>query len=337
MKKIALALLLLGACSDDATNSAQNNGEQDTGMDAVLLADGGNDTGSALDSGSDALADAQNDSATESDAQVPVDLSPLGGDRPVTPILPDAYDSNAKHPLLIILHGYGASGALQRIYFRTDSVQDDLNMIVLAPDGTTNATAQKFWNASDYCCDFQDTQVDDVAYITGLITEAKARFNVDDKRVFLMGHSNGGFMSYRMACERPDLIAGIVSLAGAMPLDTSACTPSEPVAVAQVHGTADGTIFYAGLAASAVSVGYPSARESLAFWTDYNGCDTTANTPDAIDISSEIGSETDIESFPGCTGGASELWTINLGSHIPGLNQEFPVKAMEFLLAHPKP
>jgi polyhydroxybutyrate depolymerase len=331
MKKIALALLLLGACSDDATNSAQNNGEQDTGMDAVLLADSGGDSGSTLDAQADAQADALNDAGAESDAQVPVDLSPLGGDRPVTPILPDAYDSNAKHPLLIILHGYGATGAVQRFYFKTDSVQDNLNMIVLAPDGTTNASSQKFWNASDFCCDFEDTQVDDVAYITGLITEAKERFNVDDKRVFLMGHSNGGFMSYRMACERSDLIAGIVSLAGAMPLDTSACTPSEPVAVAQVHGTADTTILYAGQA------GYPSARESIAFWTNHNGCDTSANTPDAIDISAEIGSETDIESFPGCTGGASELWTINLGSHIPGLNQEFPVKAMEFLLAHPKP
>jgi len=337
MKKLAFALLLLGACSDDAATSAQNNGEHDIGMDAILLADGGADTTSSLDASDDAQADALNDAGTESDAQIPVDLSPLGGDRPVTPILPEDYDSNEKHPLLIILHGYGATGAIQRVYFRTDSVQDDLNMIVLAPDGTTDASAKKFWNASDYCCDLFKTGVDDVTYITGLITEAKARFNVDEKRVFLLGHSNGGFMSYRMACERPDLIAGIVSLAGAMPLDTSACTPTEPVAVAEIHGTADTTILYGGALATAFSAGYPSARESVAFWTDYNGCDTTANTPDAIDISSEIGAETDIESFPGCTGGASELWTINLGPHIPGLNQEFPVKVMEFLLAHPKP
>ena len=335
MKKIALALLLLAACSDDATNSAQNNGEQDTGIDAISVNDvsvDGDNTTSA-DAGTDALDDAM----TESDAEVVVDLSPLGGDRPVTPLLPDAYNANQKHPLLIILHGYSASGALQRIYFRTDSVQDDLNMIVLAPDGTTNTSAQKFWNASDYCCDFGNTQVDDVAYITGLITEAKQRFNVDEKRVFLMGHSNGGFMSYRMACERADLIAGIVSLAGAMPFDTSSCTPTEPVAVAQVHGTADGTILYNGLLATAVTAGYPSASDSLGFWVDHNGCDITPETPDAIDISAELGNETDIAAYPSCTGGAAELWTMNLASHIPGLNPEFPVKAMEFLLAHPKP
>ncbi len=334
MKKLAIALLLLAACSDDATNSAQNNGEQDTGTDATSSADVSVDTGSTeADAGSDVLDDA----STEPDANIIVDLSPLGGDRPVTPILPEPYISSEKHPLLIILHGYGASGALQRIYFRTDSVQDDVNMIVLAPDGTTNATAQKFWNASDYCCDFANTEVDDVAYITGLIAEAKQRFNVDEKRVFLMGHSNGGFMSYRIACERPDLIAGIISLAGAMPLDTSSCTPTEPVAVAQVHGTADTTIFFNGLAESAVSAGYPSASKSLDFWIDHNGCDTTPETKDAIDISAELGAETDIDASPNCTGGAAELWTMNLAGHIPGLNFDFPVKAMEFLLAHPKP
>ena len=83
------------------------------------------------------------------------------------------------------------------------------------------------------------------------MAKVQARYPVDSRRVFVLGHSNGGYMSHRMACDHADLIAGIVSLAGAAYDDPPAgelplprCRPSEPVAVLEVHGMADGTVRY---------------------------------------------------------------------------------------------
>lgn len=344
MKKLVLILFLVTACSDDAATSTQNN-THDVGTDVTYdgaqsdsdtttgTTDSGNDNGT--NNGTTQDDDAGN---TSSDVnEEPPDLSPLGGDRPVTPVLPTEYAANVAHPLVIVLHGYSADSTFQNAYFKITSVQDEFDFVLLSPDGLKNSYTMQYWNATDYCCDLEGSGVDDVGYISGIIEEAKHRFNIDPKRVFLIGHSNGGFMSYRMACDRADLIAGIVSLAGAMPYDDSVCEPSEPVAVAQVHGTADTTISYYGLFPTLVTPGYPSARTSVEFWRDFNGCDEDPLDRDAIDISSGVGTETDVEYYPNCQGGAGELWTINFGPHIPNLNADFPRKSLEFLLAHPKP
>ena len=89
------------------------------------------------------------------------------------------------------------------------------------PDGTIDRWGNRFWNATDACCDFGNTGVDDAGYLRGVIEEIARRFAVDRKRVYLIGHSNGGFMAYRMACQSADLIAGIASLAGTTFLEPS--------------------------------------------------------------------------------------------------------------------
>src|SRR5207302_1025248 len=79
-----------------------------------------------------------------------------------------------------------------------------------------------------------------------LAAEIGARYKVDQKRIYIAGHSNGAFMAYRMACDRAALVAGIMSLAGETWLDKSKCAPGAPVAVLQVQGTADDVIAYDG-------------------------------------------------------------------------------------------
>ncbi len=262
----------------------------------------------------------------------------IGGERPVKMYVPDSYDGSEAAPLIVLLHGYGASGAVQEIYFGLKPVAAERGFIYAVPDGTLDGTDKRFWNASNACCDFGNTGVDDSAYLSGVVDEIKAAYNIDPKRVYFVGHSNGGFMSYRMACDHADQIAAIVSLAGATAADVSDCQPSEPVAVAQIHGTADDTVLYEGGAFAGLV--YPSAVETVERWAAHDECDLTPADGGTLDLDSALaGEETKVSVYgAGCApGGHAELWTIEAGGHIPSLAPDFKQKVFDFLEAHPKP
>ena len=195
-----------------------------------------------------------------------------------------------------------------------------------------------FWNATDACCNFAANPVDDVAYISAIIEQVEAKYNVDPKRIYVAGHSNGGFMSYRMACELSDKVAAIASLAGETFADTATCKPPSQVSVLQVQGTADETINYEG--GEIRGVAYPGAATTTATWAGYNGCQTTP-VPAAVKLDLDVGiagDETSVSTYAGCEqGSAVELWTIDGGSHIPALSPMFGSKVIDFLYAHPKP
>jgi len=259
-------------------------------------------------------------------------------DRPYDVFVPSGYDAAAPMPLVLLLHGYTASGAVQEAYFEFETLAEARGFLYVHPDGTVDASGQRFWNATDACCAFGSNPPDDAAYLIAVIEQVAAEYSVDPKAIFLAGHSNGGFMSYRMACEHADTIAGIASLAGATFADTADCSPSEPVSVLQVHGTSDDTIAYDG--GAIVGNDYPSARQTVDSWVTYNGCDTSPTiTPDALDLDGGIeGAESDTEAFGGCEQSAQvELWTIDTGSHIPDVTEDFSTSVVDFLLAHPKP
>ena len=268
------------------------------------------------------------------------DPTVFGGDRPVTLHVPASYVSTTKTPLVILLHGYGASGSFQDLYFGLTAVSDARGFLYAAPDGTVDADGRRFWNATDGCCDLHGTNVDDSTYISSLIKDIQGRYNVDPKRVFLIGHSNGGFMSYRMACDHADQIAAIASLAGAMFSDVSKCTPSGPVNVLQIHGTADDTISFDG-GQFAGRGGYPAAKTTVADWVTFDGCSTVADTSaPPLDLDTRLaGNETTVTKYAaGCKpGGSAELWTIAGGSHIPSLTPSFSTSVVDYLFAHPKP
>ena len=157
--------------------------------------------------------------------------------------VPSTYDAETPTPLIVLLHGYTSSGAGQDAYMGISPLVDTYGFILVSPDGTKEASdaANRFWNASSACCNFFDSEVDDVAYLAGLIDAVKDAYTIDDKRVYLIGHSNGGFMSYRMAHEHSGTIAAIASLAGADQTQPRQ-TPPNPVHVLQIHGTADTAI-----------------------------------------------------------------------------------------------
>ncbi len=261
-----------------------------------------------------------------------------GGARPVTVKLPESYDPSVPSPLLILLHGYTATGAIQNAYFGMEPVADANGLIYAYPDGTVDAQDAQFWNATDACCDFFGTGVDDVGYLLGLVDEIESKVNVDPKRIYFVGHSNGGFMSFRLACEASDRIAAIASLAGATFDDPTDCSTTSPLSVLQIHGDLDDTILYGG--GSNGTVSYPSAAASVAHFAGLAGCDPGLSlTATTYDLETRVaGAETTVEEHVGCAAGyGAELWTIVGGGHVPSLTPDFSEEIVAFFLAHPKP
>ena len=260
--------------------------------------------------------------------------------RPFEIDVPAGYDASTPVPLVVVLHGYTGSGAGAKAYFQLAAEARKRRFLTVYPDGTKDSSGNRFWNGTDACCQLTSSVADDSAYLTALIDRVAEKFSVDPKRIFLAGHSNGGFMSYRMACEHADRIAAIVSVAGATFDDVSACQTSAPVSVLQVHGTSDTVISFTG--GSIFSNSYPGAATSVATWASYNGCASTPKPGGAakeLDLDEKVaGKDASVTAFAGCKpGGAVELWTIDGGSHEPTLTTEFAAKIADFFLAHPKP
>jgi polyhydroxybutyrate depolymerase len=186
-----------------------------------------------------------------------------------------------------------------------------------------------------------------IPYLAGLIGEIKASFAVDPERIDVIGHSNGGFMSYALACAHADTVAAIASLAGATFAKPAECAPTSPVAVLEIHGTADDTILYKGgtidLGSGRSMGAYPGAETSVATWAKYDGCAKSSAVDERVDVDADItvdggAAEATVTRWSGCRpGGAAELWTIPGGGHGPEISDGFPAAVLDFFEAHPKP
>jgi len=257
--------------------------------------------------------------------------------RAYSKFIPSSYSKDSSIPLVVLLHGYGSTGAQQESYMKFESVAEKNKFILVYPDGTIDSVGRRFWNATDACCSFF-SQVDDDAYLLAILKEMESRYSIDAKRIYFVGHSNGGFMSYRMACKHPDRIAAIASLAGASFFKPTDCGATNSVSVLQVHGTKDETIFYDG--GQILGNSYPSAFASASQWATVNQCTQNAVTRSTkIDLEGNLaGDETSITAWTNCQSSSEvELWTMENGTHIPTLTSTFATKIWEFFAAHPKP
>ena len=251
--------------------------------------------------------------------------------------VPEGYSEGSGVPLVVLLHGYTSSGARQERYMKFSKLVDEYNFLYLTPDGTIEKSERKnrFWNATAAWCDTYDSNVDDSDSLRNLIEEVKSLYTVDGNRIFLIGHSNGGFMSHRMAYDHPDTIAAIVSLAGGSLLEMNGPTPQRPVNILQIHGTKDATVKYEG-GNFRGGVSYPSANETVEKWVAHNGADGDKNLlEEKLDLEKSLaGNETTITRFD--KNGNIELWTIHDGGHVPTLSDGFTRHVIEWLFDHPK-
>jgi len=174
--------------------------------------------------------------------------------------IPPSYDGTEPLPLVFDVHGYTSFATEQLMRSKWDQMADRENFVLIDPDGMN-----KSWNAGN-CCGGNDN--DDVGFFRELVKKATAELCIDSKRVYVSGHSNGGAMTYRLACEAADIFAAAAPVCGWTGIDP--CQPSRAIPILEIRALDDGVVLYdgGGIAASAAS--------DLNLWLGLDGC---ADTP----------------------------------------------------------
>jgi polyhydroxybutyrate depolymerase len=147
-------------------------------------------------------------------------------------------------PLLLVLHGGGGRG--RQIERHSDLTGPALaaGFAVAYPDGIGRQ-----WNDGRADLDAEAVRdgVDDVAFLLALVDRLAAEGKVDPARVFVTGISNGGIMSFRLACEAAGRVAGVVTIVANLGVEVAGrCHPSRPVPLLMLNGTADELVRYQG-------------------------------------------------------------------------------------------
>lgn len=235
--------------------------------------------------------------------------------------LPEVYDGSQPASLLFNLHGYGSGNLQQFLYGDFRAIADTANIILCLPNGTADDLGNLRWNSGF------GSGVDDVGFISALIDTLSAEFFVNPSRIYSTGMSNGGFMSYTLACELGNRIAAIASVTGTMTLfQATTCAPYRPIPILEIHGTADETVPYDG---SAEFLGIDSL---IAYWTGVNQCaDAPTITPLPNNNTSD-GSTVERFDYGNCTENTKVvLYKVYGGGHtwpgsiilLPGTNRDF--------------
>jgi len=182
-------------------------------------------------------------------------------DREYRTYIPEIYDGSQPVPLIINLHGYGSNSTEQLIYGNFTAIADTANFIVVHPDGTLDGQGNQFWNA------FGVSDIDDIGFISALIDTLQVHYNIDSNCIYSTGMSNGGFMSYSLACGLSSRITAIASVAGSMVagLQTT-CDAQHPTPVMQIHGTDDSVVNYNG------GFGLEPIEDVVEYWVEFNNC-----------------------------------------------------------------
>ena len=196
--------------------------------------------------------------------------------------------------VLFNLHGYGSNALAQMQYgdFRSLANTKENNFILIHPQGaplnTALTSSESHWNSGGWTI---GSTVDDVDFINTIIRFISQKYNINQDRIYSTGMSNGGFMSYHLACNLSSKIAAVASVTGSMSVQTyDDCNPSHPTSVLQIHGTLDGTVPLNGNSA----LGMESINDVIEFWRSFNSCiiEPVINTTDYFDLGYSVEHQT---------------------------------------------
>ena len=193
--------------------------------------------------------------------------------------VPPGYSPATPMPVVFSFHGGGGNMDYQAndTYYGQVSKADQAGYVAVFPNGYSRFKGGKLatWNAGNCCGQARDQDVDDVGFIREIVKRLSAQPGIDAKRIFANGISNGGMMSYRLACEMPDVFKAIASVAGTD--NTKACAPKVPISILHIHAKDDELELFSGGAGrkSDKVTAFVSVPDSIAKWVQLNGCSAT--------------------------------------------------------------
>lgn len=221
--------------------------------------------------------------------------------------VPASYVPGQPVPLVLNLHGTGTDGNYQAQHRDFRPIADTANFIVAHPDGTIEPNLnQRFWNYGNV----MSSSVDDVGFLEALIDTIAAQYSINPGRIYCVGMSNGGYMSYYLACQS-SRFAAIGSVTGSMSTAMyNACNPVHPTPTIHIHGTNDPINPYTGNSSS------KAIGDVTRFWVNQNSCDTTPVITPVPDLDGTDGATAERYLYPNGTGGHTvEHFKVTGGGH----------------------
>ena len=195
--------------------------------------------------------------------------------------IPAIYDGGTEAPLVFNFHGFGSNANEQMLYGDFRAIADSEGFLLVHPEGTF-FNGNQHWNVGGFTI---GSTVDDVGFTEALIEELAGLYTINLDRVYATGMSNGGYMSFLLACQLSEKIAAVASVTGSMTPETfDACNPQHPTPILQIHGTNDEIVPYNGASWSR------SIEDVMDYWVNYNNCDEPPSTVVFPDIDPTDGS-----------------------------------------------
>lgn len=182
--------------------------------------------------------------------------------------VPKSYQPGMPTALVMVFHGQKTDAAYVADSAEMHEIGERDGFIVVYPQGLKNS-----WNSGGRKGEnwAEKNNIDDVGFVRAMVASLSQQFSIDRRRIYAAGISNGGRMSYRLACDAADLVAAIASVAG--PLTRANCNPSQAVSILHIHGTRDWINPYEGGKSLGRTV--PSSEEGLRLFADRDRCKVT--------------------------------------------------------------
>lgn len=233
--------------------------------------------------------------------------------------IPTGYNGTKQLAVVIDFHPLGATGSGWGGSNPWKTKADSAGFIMVYPNSYNSNNS---WNAGMCCQDAQHNSIDDVAFTRAIVKQIEGIACVDPKRIYATGCSNGGGMTYKVACDAADIIAA------AAPVDfrcvyggttnspsCEGCKPSRPISITHFDNTGDNSLvpYNGGMTSfaadcppnqSCTGMGFPSAQANFTTWQSIDQCTGSASAMNGHSVCQTNGT---------CQGGAQVSFCVQQG------------------------
>lgn len=248
-------------------------------------------------------------------------------------VVVDGAESARNLPLVLVLHGNGQRAEDIRQRMNWHPFVEKGEIVVAYPEGVNQAWADG--RAPEAFLGRKPVAgVDDVAFLAALVDLLSRQGVIDRKRIYAVGMSNGGLLTYRLLCERSDLIAGGAVIAASMwPGQAQTCRPEKQRPLLVMNGTADRIMmFEASVPGAPVkgSVETIGTLETLEQWRRANACEGEAMSRNMPAADPDLPSTVTHMVWRCPPGQGVELYRVEGGGHrIPALAESLAAAGLD--------